>query len=267
MADLPRLNGVIRALEAGQHAFTCFAPADVDSAIAMSAVEVRRRRVRDGAQSVGRRARCATACNTCSTARRSRRPARRAAGDADGAHPGQRRRDGAVARQAGARHRLLRHRVAAHLDRGRGLQRGRRLPLSAPEDRADTTSRPASAATGRPRAVRYWGLTQQEYYKKADVWPLNPNGEIFVHPADRGHARHREPRRHAEERAGHRRHPDRRRRSRRRSSAIRASTSIQVVLEWMKRVVDTCKKHNVVVGHPHVEAGNASASSRKATAS
>jgi 4-hydroxy-2-oxoheptanedioate aldolase len=24
----------------------------------------------------------------------------------------------------------------------------------------------------------------------------------------------------------------------------------------MKRVVDTCKKHNVVVGHPHVESGN-----------
>ena len=29
----------------------------------------------------------------------------------------------------------------------------------------------------------------------------------------------------------------------------------KVVLEWMKRVVDTCKKHNVVVGHPHVETG------------
>jgi 4-hydroxy-2-oxoheptanedioate aldolase len=25
----------------------------------------------------------------------------------------------------------------------------------------------------------------------------------------------------------------------------------------MKRIVDTCKKHNVVVGHPHVETGNA----------
>ena len=24
----------------------------------------------------------------------------------------------------------------------------------------------------------------------------------------------------------------------------------------MKRIVDTCKKNNVVVGHPHVEAGN-----------
>ena len=26
MADLPRLNNVIRALEGGQHALTCFAP-------------------------------------------------------------------------------------------------------------------------------------------------------------------------------------------------------------------------------------------------
>ena len=30
----------------------------------------------------------------------------------------------------------------------------------------------------------------------------------------------------------------------------------KTVLEWMKRIVDTCKKHNVVVGHPHVESGN-----------
>lgn len=29
-------------------------------------------------------------------------------------------------------------------------------------------------------AARYWGLTQQEYYRKADVWPLNPQGEILV---------------------------------------------------------------------------------------
>jgi 4-hydroxy-2-oxoheptanedioate aldolase len=30
------------------------------------------------------------------------------------------------------------------------------------------------------RAARYWGLSQQEYYKKADVWPLNPGGEVLV---------------------------------------------------------------------------------------
>jgi 4-hydroxy-2-oxoheptanedioate aldolase len=29
-------------------------------------------------------------------------------------------------------------------------------------------------------AARYWGLSQQAYYKKADVWPLAPEGEILV---------------------------------------------------------------------------------------
>lgn len=29
-------------------------------------------------------------------------------------------------------------------------------------------------------AARYWGLTQQEYYAKADVWGIDPDGEILV---------------------------------------------------------------------------------------
>ena len=29
-------------------------------------------------------------------------------------------------------------------------------------------------------AARYWGLTQQEDYARADVWPLNPQGELLV---------------------------------------------------------------------------------------
>ena len=29
-------------------------------------------------------------------------------------------------------------------------------------------------------AARYWGIPQLEYYAKADVWPLNPQGEILV---------------------------------------------------------------------------------------
>ena len=33
---------------------------------------------------------------------------------------------------------------------------------------------------GPSSACRYWGLTQPEYYAKADVWPLNPEGEILV---------------------------------------------------------------------------------------
>lgn len=33
---------------------------------------------------------------------------------------------------------------------------------------------------GPTSACRYWGLSQQEYYAKADVWPLDPNGEVVV---------------------------------------------------------------------------------------
>lgn len=33
---------------------------------------------------------------------------------------------------------------------------------------------------GPVTAARYWGLTQPEYYARADVWPLDPAGEILV---------------------------------------------------------------------------------------
>src|SRR3984885_11897305 len=37
MAPLPRLTGITRALEAGQHALTCFSPAEVNGAVMISA--------------------------------------------------------------------------------------------------------------------------------------------------------------------------------------------------------------------------------------
>ena len=33
---------------------------------------------------------------------------------------------------------------------------------------------------GPVRAARYWGLSQQEYYQKAGIWSLDPDGEILV---------------------------------------------------------------------------------------
>ncbi|MBM3777303.1 MAG: hypothetical protein FJW23_03555 [Acidimicrobiia bacterium] len=33
---------------------------------------------------------------------------------------------------------------------------------------------------GPARAARYWGISQEEYYDKADVWPYNPAGEILA---------------------------------------------------------------------------------------
>lgn len=50
-------------------------------------------------------------------------------------------------------------------------------------------ARPEDAPIYEPRglrgdapnaAARYWGLSVQEYYDCADVWPLDPNGEIMV---------------------------------------------------------------------------------------
>jgi len=33
---------------------------------------------------------------------------------------------------------------------------------------------------GNPTAARIWGVTPDEYADKADVWPLNPNGELLL---------------------------------------------------------------------------------------
>jgi 4-hydroxy-2-oxoheptanedioate aldolase len=34
--------------------------------------------------------------------------------------------------------------------------------------------------SGFERAAAYWGMTPAEYLQKADVWPLNPNGELLL---------------------------------------------------------------------------------------
>lgn len=40
---------------------------------------------------------------------------------------------------------------------------------------------PAGQRGDSPRtAARYWGLSNSEYYARADVWPLDPKGEILV---------------------------------------------------------------------------------------
>jgi 4-hydroxy-2-oxoheptanedioate aldolase len=33
---------------------------------------------------------------------------------------------------------------------------------------------------GNPTAARVWGISADEYAEKADVWPLNPNGELLL---------------------------------------------------------------------------------------
>jgi 4-hydroxy-2-oxoheptanedioate aldolase len=108
---------------------------------------------------------------------------------------------------------------------------------------------------GPTNACRYWGLSQQDYYARADVWPLNPSGEILVFlmiESSQGVANLDDILRRVpgigcvligegdlSQALGYPRqyeHP--------------------VVKEAMAQVVQTCKAHNVPVGHPHVTAKN-----------
>ena len=216
MAELPRLNGIIRALESGGHALTCFSPAEISSAVAMSSIEIRRLRVRDGASAVGRPAPSRIACNTMLNRAQIAKAASAVPGVTPLARdPRQWRGNGAMARQAGPRHRLLRHRVPAHFDgRGRPPMRSALAAIRGLQKR-----RAHYQARRHPRrrpdhgGAMCQGLTQQEYYQeKADVWPLNPQGEIFCILQIEDTKGVERSRRHTGESARRRRHPDRRRR-------------------------------------------------------
>ncbi|WP_347554167.1 aldolase/citrate lyase family protein [Robbsia sp. KACC 23696] len=108
---------------------------------------------------------------------------------------------------------------------------------------------------GPANAARYWGLSMADYYEKADVWPLAPQGEILVGlmcestqaienlddilanvpgigfiligegdlSQELGFARQYE-------------HPE--------------------VVDAMRRIADICHKHKVIVGNPHVTQKN-----------
>jgi 4-hydroxy-2-oxoheptanedioate aldolase len=105
------------------------------------------------------------------------------------------------------------------------------------------------------RAARYWGLTQQEYYRRADVWPLAPQGEILVViQCEDTRAIDNLPRILKEvpgigvvligegdlsQELGHPRdyeHP--------------------VVADAINSILKICKEHNVPCGHPHPDARN-----------
>ena len=104
--------------------------------------------------------------------------------------------------------------------------------------------------------MRYWGITQQEYYARADVWPLAPEGEILVviqiedtvGISNLGNMLKNVPGIGAvligegdlSQELGYPRQYEH-----------------KEVLAAMAQIVDTCKQHNVIVGHPHVEQANA----------
>jgi 4-hydroxy-2-oxoheptanedioate aldolase len=179
MADLPRLNGVIRALESGQHALTCFSPAEIDSALAMSTSKFDAcvyemehnpwdgRLLRDCLQYMLNRAQIAKAGSVVpAVAPFVRVPV-------NGIEMAQWQAKQAL--DMGCYGIVFPHissvQEAYNAVAACRYPRLKNAPLYEPAGiRGD----------GPTAAARYWGLTQQEYYQKADVWPLAKHGEIFV---------------------------------------------------------------------------------------
>src|SRR6202008_3988786 len=255
MAELPRLNGIIRALESGQHALTCFSPAEVSSAGALSAskfdgcvFEMEHqpwdgRLLRDCLQYMLNRSQIAKSGSVAPAVT----PLARVPVNGVEMAQGQAKQ----ALDMGCYGIVFPH--ISTVEEAANAVGACRYPRLKSAKYYEPVGIRADCPTA---AARYWGLSQQDYYKKADVWPLNPEGEIFcilqiedtrgvenldamltkvpgigailIGEGDLGQELGI-PRQYE--------HPE--------------------LLKWMARVVETCKKHNVVVGHPHVETGNA----------
>jgi 4-hydroxy-2-oxoheptanedioate aldolase len=254
MADIPRLNGVIRALEQGQVALTAFSPADIDSAIANSTskfdgvvYEMEHNpwdgfRLRDCLQYMLNRGQIAKSGSVVPpVAPMVRIPV-------NGVEKAQWQAKQAL--DMGCYGVVFPHiSTVEEAYNAVGACRYPRLknaPLYEPAGiRGD----------GPTAAARYWGLTNQEYYTKADVWPLNPKGEIFCILQ-------------IEDTTGIKNLDDMLKNVPGIGCILIGEGDLSqelgyprqyehpVVVEAMTEIVETCKKNNVVVGHPHAETGN-----------
>ncbi|WP_327659916.1 MULTISPECIES: HpcH/HpaI aldolase family protein [unclassified Streptomyces] len=108
---------------------------------------------------------------------------------------------------------------------------------------------------GPHAATRYWGISNIEYYAKADVWPLAPDGEILVGLM-------------IEDQRGIENLPDILDQvpgigliligegDMSQELGVPRQYEHPRVLECKRRILDICKERGVAVGHPHVTAGN-----------
>ena len=179
MAELPRLNSVIRALEAGQHALTTFSPTDVEAAIALATAKYDAvvyemehnpydiRAFRDCLQYMLNRRQIAQSGSLApAVAPFARIPPN--GGEKAQFHAKQ-------VFDLGAYGIIWPH--ISNVEQAYNAVAACRYPRLKDKPLYEPAGQRGDGPTA---AVRYWGLTQQEYYQKADVWPLNKNGEILA---------------------------------------------------------------------------------------
>jgi 4-hydroxy-2-oxoheptanedioate aldolase len=253
MTEMIRLNGVVRALEQGKPAFAAFTPADIDSALAFATAKY------DAVVfEMEHNPWDAKSLRDCLQYMLNRRQIAQSASLAPAVTPMVR-----IPPNGGEHNQWL---AKQALDLGvygivwphiSSVEEAYNAVAACRYPRLRTAPLPEPAGVrgdGPTAAVRYWGLSQPEYYAKADVWPLDPNGEIFVIlmiEDSRGISNLRDilevggigailiGEGDLSQELGHPRqyqHP--------------------AVVEAMAEIVRTCKEHNVPVGHPHVDGSN-----------
>ncbi|WP_030899319.1 HpcH/HpaI aldolase family protein [Streptomyces sp. NRRL F-5126] len=114
---------------------------------------------------------------------------------------------------------------------------------------------PGLRGDGPHAATRYWGIPNTEYYARADVWPLDPDGEILVGLM-------------IEDQLGIENLPDILDRvpgiglvligegDMSQELGVPRQYEHPRVLECKRRILDVCTARGVAVGHPHVTAAN-----------
>jgi 4-hydroxy-2-oxoheptanedioate aldolase len=179
MADTPRLNGVIAALEQGKPAFVSFCAAEIGVAQAMNTASY------DGVVfEMEHRPYDIRALRDCLQYMLDRRQILQRGTLAPAVTPFVRiPPNGGEASQWVAKQ-VLDQGVygivwphVSTVDEARNAVTACRYP----RPRSAQHFEPAGQRGDAPAAAaRYWGLSPQEYYARADVWPLNPQGEILV---------------------------------------------------------------------------------------
>ena len=254
MAEIPRLNGIIRALEQGQIAFAAFTNADIDFVLAFggSSYDGIIFELEHNPWDVG-------ALRNCFQYLLNRREIAESGSIAPAITPLVR-----IPANGGEKNQWL---AKQALDLGAygivwphisTVEQAYNAVAACRYPRLSTANlfEPAGIRGDAPvAAARYWGLPQQDYYRKADVWPLNPQGEILVVlmiEDTQGIANLSDILKNVpgiglvligegdlSQELGVPRQYDHR-----------------SVVEAMAEIVEKCKEHNVPVGHPHVATEN-----------
>src|SRR5690242_7151084 len=179
MADIPRLNGAIKALQSGKPAFVPFTSGEISNALTISSAPY------DGVVfEMEHNPYDIKALRDCMQYMLNRRQIAASGSIAPAVTPFVR-----IPPNGGEQSQWIAKQVldsgvygivwphVSTVEDARNAVAACRYPRPEGSPRFDPAGQRGDAPTA---AARYWGLTAQEYYKRADVWPLDPDGEILV---------------------------------------------------------------------------------------